>query len=113
MDFEPGVEGILRLHFDEAGHVGMTLTTELAANRIGLDLGGGREPHRDLTTGDGILLNPHRHDVVVVDLLVPFGVRKLTFKQAVDALLKKRRIILTDRGMTLAPETDWQPPGTD
>jgi predicted RNA-binding protein (virulence factor B family) len=39
-----------------------------------------------------------------------FGVSKRNFKQAVGALLKKRKITLTDRGMTLAEDTDWSPP---
>ncbi|MFU8892019.1 MAG: S1 RNA-binding domain-containing protein [Luteolibacter sp.] len=39
-----------------------------------------------------------------------FGVSKRTFKQAVGALLKKRKISLTEQGMTLAKDADWSPP---
>lgn len=39
-----------------------------------------------------------------------FGVSKRTFKQAVGALLKKRRIAMNDRGISLAGGSDWSPP---
>jgi len=39
-----------------------------------------------------------------------FGVSKRTFKQAVGALLKKRKITLTDKGISLAESDDWSPP---
>ncbi len=39
-----------------------------------------------------------------------FGISKRTFKQALGALLKQRKVTLTDRGIRLAKETDWSPP---
>lgn len=39
-----------------------------------------------------------------------FGVSKRTFKQAVGALLKKRKITLTGQGIALAKDADWSPP---
>lgn len=60
---------------------------------------GGSLPYGDHSTPEEIKQN--------------FGVSKRTFKQAVGALLKKRKITLTERGMSLATGTDWSPPSGD
>jgi len=41
------------------------------------------------------------------------GVSKRTFKQATGALLKKRRITITERGLRLVEDEDWSPQDAD
>jgi predicted RNA-binding protein (virulence factor B family) len=54
---------------------------------------------------------PYGDDSTPEEIREAFGVSKRTFKQAVGALLKKGRIVLTDRGVSLADDADWSPPG--
>jgi len=53
---------------------------------------------------------PHGDHSSPEEIRDTFGVSKRTFKQAIGALLKKRKIAITDRGIILAESTDWSPP---
>jgi hypothetical protein len=65
--FFPLVEIRSRNHFHGAGHVTVTFTTELSTDDEGLQCRNGGEPHWDLFARDGVLLDAHRDDGVVVD----------------------------------------------
>ena len=63
----PGVEGLRVDHFHGADHVAVAFAAELSADDIGFECFDRSEPHGDFAAGNGVLLDAHGHDRVVVD----------------------------------------------
>src|SRR5687767_8918630 len=60
LGLEPSVVFFGGDHFHAAHHVAVAVTTELAADHVSFERLDRCEPHRDLTTGNRVLLDAHR-----------------------------------------------------
>jgi len=107
-DLRPGqrVRGFIR-ECRRDGKIDLTLQPDAKRRVAGLEgeildtmlARGGKLPYGDHSTPD--------------EIRGEFGVSKRTFKQALGALLKKGRIVMTEKGVALADDADWSPTGEE
>lgn len=103
-DLRPGqqIQGYIR-ECRRDGKIDLTLHAE-AKQRVG---GLEGELLGEIIARGGTL--PFGDHSTPAEIREAFGVSKRTFKQAVGALLKKRKIAITDQGIALAEDGDWSP----